>query len=241
MEKTFIATAIVLLAGALSGYSQGQIAFYNYGGGGTLHAAIYPAQGAVATTYMASYGSYTAFEEVGQGTAPIEKPSGTKTYLGTGLQGTAWDAQLLAGPAGITSLSGTVGGVGLIPVGTIMHFHTQAATAGMINGTQPVVLPTESCFSGGDQISVAIAAWSSAYLSLAAAQEHVFVDWGISPVEQTTAAGGLTVSPSAPINMPTTIESFSLGFTDYIPPMPEPSTIALGVLGAAGLLFRRRR
>jgi hypothetical protein len=241
MKKTITATTIALLAGALSGYSQGQIAFYNYGGGGTLHAAIYPAQSIAASTYAASYGGYTAAEEVGQGTAPIEKPSGTKTYTGTGLQGNAYDAQLLAGPAGITSLSGTFGGIGLIPVGTIMHFHTQAATAGMINGTQPIVLPTEYYFSGGDQISVAIAAWSSVYPSLAAAQQESFGDWGISPVEQTTQAGGLTLAPSAPINMPTTIESFSLQWTDYIPIMPEPGTVSLGVLGASAFLFCRRK
>jgi hypothetical protein len=239
MKKTL--TAIALLAGAVSGYSQGQISFYNYGGGGTLHAAIYPAQSSAASTYTATYGGFTGTEEVGQSTAPIEKPGpGTKTYVGTGLSGTAYDAQLLAGPAGITSLGGSVSSVGLVPVGTVMNFHTQTATLGMINGSQPIVLPTQNYFSGGDQISVAIAAWSSAYPTLAAAQASgVSGVWGISPVEQTTVAGGLTVAPSTPINMPTTIESFSLANVGVT--TPEPSTIALGVLGASSLLFRRRK
>jgi hypothetical protein len=238
MKKTITATTIALLAGAQSGYSQGQIFFSNYSTAAGLHAAVYPAQSAAASTYVVSYGGYIGYEEVGQSTAPIEIPrDGTKTYVGLGPQGTAYDAQLLAGPAGITLLSGTVGGIGLFPVGTIEHFHTQTLTAGMINGIETLALPIETYFSDGDEISVAVASWSSMYPSLAAAQQSgVSGVWGISPVEQTTAAGGLTVAPSTPINMPTTIESYSLALI-----VPEPGTGSLGVLGAAGLLFRRRK
>lgn len=238
MKKTL--TAIALLAGAVSGYSQGQVSFYNYSTAAGLHAAIYPAQSVGSSTYTVTYGGSTGSEEIGQSTAAIEKPSGTKTYVGTGLQGTAFDAQLLAGPSDITSLGGTSAsnpGVGLVPVGSIANFHTQTGTAGMINGVTSVVLPTESYFSPGDQIAVAIAAWSSAYPSLSAAEQSgVSGVWGISHIELTSAAGGLTAAPSAPENLPTTLSSFSLAVTT-----PEPSTIALGVLGASSLLFRRRK
>jgi hypothetical protein len=40
--------------------------------------------------------------------------------------------------------------------------------------------------------------------------------------------------------MPTSIESFSLG-VDTIPPVPEPSTIGLGLFGVSAFLLRRRK
>jgi len=233
MKKTL--SVITLLAGAVSGYSQGEIVFqlYNAGATGTKQ-AIYNTQ--LVNTYSVTYGGSTVMETVGSTPTGAEYPKGTTVYTGSGLSGTAYDVELLAGPGGITTPGGKVGGVGLTPVSDIFNFKTGASTQGLMNGGETVTLPTESYFAGGQVASVAIAAWSSTYSSLTAAiQSGVAGVWGISPVAQT---GALPVSPAPAEALPTGpggIESFSLGT------VPEPSTIALGVMGASTLLFRRRK
>lgn len=234
MKKTI--TVIALLAGAVSGYSQGQIYWAGYSG--NLRLQTFVAQPGNGGSYSVTYAGVTGHEIVGNTSATLEKPAGTTVYTGALLSGTAYDNELLVGPAGITSVGGTVDGVGLAVYGTIENFKTGANNTGMpVPANQTVQLPTETYFAVGDQVSVAIAAWSSAYPSLAAAvASGVSGVWGISPVEQTTAAGGLTAVPNTGELLPTTLESFSLATT-----VPEPSTIALGVMGASALLFRRRK
>jgi hypothetical protein len=237
MSKTI--TVIMLLAGATTAYSQGQIAFYNYKVSLGLSQAIYTPSSVAASTYAVNYGGYTVMEQVGSSTAPVEKPAGSTVYSGSGLTGTGYDAQLLAGPAGITKVGGTVGGVGLIPVGTTLNFRSSPpAVGGMLIGIEIVTLPTESYFSYGDIISVAIASWANdgpdgSATTLDQAQADGYA-WGISPVEQT--AQGLTPVPEAPADLPTTLESFSLGVA-----VPEPGAITLGVLGLLALPLRRRK
>ena len=79
--------------------------------------------------------------------------------------------------------------------------------------------------------------------SLAAAQAYEAANpgsavWGISPVSSLTQTGGANAQ---------TVPNFSGGsnpdmsFALGIAATPEPSTIALGVMGASALLFRRRK
>jgi len=230
MKKTL--TVIALLAGAVSGYSQGEVVFNLYSS--TLKLAIYGPQSIGASTYSVTYGGSTVSEEIGNTAAGTETPKGTSTYTGTGLSGTAYDVELLAGPGGISTPGGSVNGVGLVPVSSVFNFKTGAATAGIMSGNSPVTFPTESYFGSGQTASVAIAAWSSAYPTLAAAvASGISGTWGISPVVQ---FGPLVTNPTPSPAMPTTLESFSLGTS-----VPEPSTIALGVMGASALLFRRKK
>jgi hypothetical protein len=59
--------------------------------------------------------------------------------------------------------------------------------------------------------------------------------WGESPIFTVDALGGTPAGGGLPVATPTldNLSAFTL--------VPEPSTIALGVLGAAALLFRRRK
>jgi hypothetical protein len=220
MKKTL--TVIALLAGAVSGYSQGEVIFNLYNGS-YLKLAVFNTSSLGASTYAATYGGKTVYEQIGNTSANTETPKGTSVYTGGGLSGTAYDIELLAGPAN-TPMSG------LSPVSSVFNFKTGAATLGIMSGSQTVTLPSQD----GTTASVAIAAWSSAYSSLAnAVASGVSGTWGISPVEQTSA---LPVSPAPAGALPQSLESFSLGVST-----PEPSTIALGVMGASALLFRRRK
>jgi hypothetical protein len=246
MKKTI--TVIALLAGAVSGYSQGQVYFYGYAAEGspasTLHQAIYGLQ---TGTYSVTYGGSTVLETVGSTTAvqnSKETPTGTAVYTSTPLggMGPAADAILLEGAAGDTLSQ-------LTPVGTVLPFYTTAAGVGFIKGAE---IETLASVPFSTTITIAIAAWNvnaggdqnggAAVTTLAEAIAASTADvleandggygWGISAtVSDTTAASGLPPTP-----MPTTLESFSLGQA-----VPEPSTIALGVIGASALLFRRRK
>jgi hypothetical protein len=144
MKKTI--TTVTLLAGALSGYSQGQIEFNTYSHG-KLSIAIFNTQSPSASTYAVTYAGSTVYEEVGNTSIAPENPQGTTSYTGPRLSGAVYDIQLFAGPAGITSPGGNVNGVGLIPVSSIFNFHTTAALAGFMSGSQALTLPTEPYFA----------------------------------------------------------------------------------------------
>jgi len=60
--------------------------------------------------------------------------------------------------------------------------------------------------------------------------------WGASPTDNLGSLGGVGGPPAATTGDMIGLESFSL-----IVPTPEPSTIALGVIGASTSLFRRRK
>jgi hypothetical protein len=243
MKKTI--TVIALLAGAVSGYSQGSFYFYNSGSEGapavTMKSLIYNVS---AATYTVQYGGGTVKEQIGQ--TSVDNPTGGVTYAGGGLggsatTGTAYDAQMLAATGSGDALST------LAAVGTVLNFNTVTAGAGILKGNEVEQLPGTS-----PTATIAIAAWAVnsggdllAANTLAQAIADAIADagevndggyaWGISD----TATIALAYGSNPPTPVPTTIESFSLGMAP--PPVPEPSTIALGVIGASALLFRRRK
>jgi hypothetical protein len=228
MKKTLIVTVIALLAGAVSGYSQGQVFFYNYEteGGTTLKQAIFDVQPTANDNTSVTWGGYTVQEEMGSTSASSETPKGTTVYSGTGLLGTGYEAQMLASPIPNDTLND------LVPVGNVLPFFTIAAGAGYLNGMQIVTV------GSGTVLTVAIAVWNNGggqYTTLAEAQA-AGEPWGIS----NTANDPTAVVPNLPTSMPTSIESFSLGGPE-IQSIPEPGTIALGALGASAFLFRRRQ
>jgi hypothetical protein len=224
MKKTL--TAIALLAGTAVGYSQGNVYFYMYNteNGSTLKQAIYGAQ---AGNTVVTYGNYTVSEQQGSSALTHETPAGTTAYTAAPIVGQTpqyYVAQMLAAPGSGDALSS------LVPVGTTLPFFTTASASGFTKGFETVAIGGTS-----PTATVAVAAWyegsSGQYTTLAEAQA-AGEPWGISDLANDTLATGI----NTPTGMPQGITSFSLGVAT-----PEPSTIALGVMGASALLFRRRK
>ncbi len=91
--------------------------------------------------------------------------------------------------------------------------------------------------AAGANVFLEVAAWTaSAGSTYAIASTVPGAHVGISlPIQVTT--GGAGSPPSLPAAM-TGLQSFTLG---QVAATPEPSTIALGLVGAAALLLRRRK
>jgi hypothetical protein len=137
------------------------------------------------------------------------------------------------GPDGVTGLAGAAywaqayiklpaqADTSYVPVGAAVNFRT-GANAGYI---APVIVGTT--YADQTDINVQMRAWDAAggtsYEAALAAGKLVGSSAAITVK--------LTVTPATPADM-SGIASFSL--------VPEPSTLALGVLGAAALLLRRR-
>jgi hypothetical protein len=232
MKKTI--TAIALLAGAASGYSQGYFIANNFSTG--YKQPIYNVQALASDNATVTYNGYTVSEE--QGSTSTATPSGgaqAVTYTGTGLQDTAvgigYSAQILAAPGSGDALSA------LSLVGTVINFSTASAGAGYFSAAQTITVPNDG---SATTASVAIAAWNNengTVLTLAAAQ-LAGDPWGISSIANIPLEFNPT--PAAGMAGGTDLNtSFSLGTP--VSASPEPSTIALGVIGASTLLFRRRK
>jgi hypothetical protein len=240
MKKTLIVTAI--LVGAVSAYSQGTVAFQMVNGS-VFGQQIFNVSTANNTTV--TYDGVTVLEEQGSDSGGAvapgskENPTGSSVYSGAGLTGSGFSAQML-GAAGAGDALST-----LLPLtsstGTgILNFYTATAFVGFVSGSQTDPIPNTSS-TVNTPSTIAIAAWVNsgglgAATSLATAIADGY-DWGISELETINAAGG------SPPPTPTGLQAgepdnltFSLGV-----PIPEPSTIALGVMGVSALLFRRRK
>jgi hypothetical protein len=211
-----IITVAALLAGAVSAYSQGQLAFSDYGG--SYQVFFYNVQ--AANTTPITYGGFTTMETSGNGA----------TYTGGKLSGTGFSIQVLAGAGNGDTLSQ------LSPYGAISGFYT-GGLAGLFTATVSDTMTNTTLDTGvaPGPATIALAAWantgsSGSALTLAAAQADHYA-WGISTLANLT----LTTTPTTPPAIPAGVQSFSLGTT------PEPSTIALGVIGASAFLMRLRR
>jgi hypothetical protein len=242
MKKTL--TAMALLAGAVSVYSQGYISMNDYNGGGVgAEIQIFPAQSLAASTVdvssaMGSNAPANSWKE--------QMGNANNSYLPTSLVGSTVYAVTKAGfgpgyDIGLLALGG--GGASgysqLSPVAGVL-ISTWQTSAGLAAGNNWGIWNTAAVAGIGPgnptSASLAIAAWQAtgsagAATSLAQAQADGY-GWGVSGI--VTAA--LTVGTGSPGFLPTTLTSFSLAQG-----VPEPSTIALGVIGASTLLFRRRK
>jgi hypothetical protein len=239
MKKTL--TVMTLLAGAVAGYAQGVVSMQDYGTAYEYH--VYGPQttaptGAV-TSYTTSYGGYASGLEY-MGNVSNDQPTaseGTAVYnTGTALSGTGYDAQLLGAANTGDMLSS------LSTLGSVYHFQTSPAALGWVNASgDTTAIPNSTpgtAAEGGNGATIALAAWDNtgadgAAATLLAAQQDGYA-WGISEVVNIAATGGASSPPTTPPTLG--IESFSIAV-----PAPEPSTIALGVMGVSALLFHRRK
>ena len=128
--------------------------------------------------------------------------------------------ELFVAPNG-TSLAALEAGT---PVGTTHNFNSIAATAqGAFNGGNPFVLPAP--YNGSAPIE---------YIFYAFTTGNTYTGWSTEGVNYTPTTG--TTLPTATFgNGAGQISGWTLS------PVPEPTTLALGGLGAAALLLFRRR
>jgi hypothetical protein len=134
-----------------------------------------------------------------------------------------------------TNLAATAGSLELVGLAT------NTALAGKFNGGSAFVLPAG--YPTSQQIVFQLRAWSLgagtsfAEALTAAAADPLNVALGTSPLGTTTPGGGLVQAGAL---FGTTPGLLTSGFV--VAPIPEPSTIALGLLGLGAIaLFRRRK
>jgi hypothetical protein len=228
MKKTLAVTTLTLLAGAVSVYAQGEVSLADYAGGFSIQ--VFQSQSLAASTSPVSYGGISGSELMGNTGNTYSTSPGSASYKAGSAAGTGYDVELLLAEGSGLSASQ------LSPVGPIVT--TWGAAAGA-SGTGTAgfggiwTSSADATFgAAGDTVTVAIAAWNGAYSSLAAAQAAGLGNWGVSDTATLVMGGG----KGAPSILPAGLESFSLTAA-----VPEPSTIALGVMGASALLFRRKK
>lgn len=159
---------------------------------------------------------------------PVFDVNGT-TRLGSGFYG-----QLYVGLAANS----------LQAVGSAIEFGTGGAGLGFLAAPATVFWNSPlnaTTMPVGDQAGVyVLRAWSgSAGSTFESASSTVGAKVGSSTVQNVTGFGGVNASgnPSGNFAFANTHASFSLSTVA----VPEPTTLALGLFGAAGLLIRRRK
>ena len=151
---------------------------------------------------------------------------------GKPLTGTSFVAQVWYGASASTLTSSFAPSPFRASTTTYPGSWNPAATGG------PGAIATLTGFAPGSTVTLQVAVWDSSIAGVGAAQAL------------TKAAGtGLSETftyaiPADPLAIPGGMEglkSFNLAAGGGTPVVPEPTTIALGALGAAALLLRRRK
>jgi len=217
---------IGLLAGATAGYSQGTLNWSDY-------------VSAISSTHTPAF-SITIFGPATPTAAPVNNlgntsgdlPPGTATYAGTPLSGTGYTIGLY--------LDTTKAAVATdVTSGTPIATSSFAAGSGGWDFTGSLKA-TDASYASGTAVFVELAAWSDAtgsptsYAAALLAGDNA----GTSLVSSgTTVLGGGGSPPATPGTLA------GIGITDFTigTAVPEPSTIALGIMGASAFLMRLRR
>jgi hypothetical protein len=252
MKKTLIISAL-LVVGSLSAYSQGTVVFKD--GGTDMNIHIYAPQAATpgveqtgqansALGVSADIYEQTAANGLTQG---VLVTGGSTVYTGGAIGNTRSGNATPAGAYNYNvgsdftvELYGAAGyNVALGSLAALPQYTSQLRTSSTTGGTFATVslssdpgIPSTT----GNQATVALYAWYSLGGLTLAQDQAGSGPWGVSPLDNITALGGLGSPASTPEDV-LGLQSFSL----IAPPVPEPSTIALAVMGASALLFRRRK
>jgi len=230
-------TVMTLLAGAASVYSQGQVTLVDYGS--TVSIQVFSSQSLANSTTSVSYGGYNGQEEMGNSAnGNLFSPGAAVYAAGTALGGSVaspqYSIQLLAA-GGTGDAISALAANGPVVTGWYSAAGGDPTTGfnGLWNSTANATISGVGVGSGA---TVAIAAWDNeagTVGSLGAAQA-AGDPWGVSATGNILSLGG--PGGGAPSELPSSITGFSLVST-----IPEPSTIALGVIGASAFLMRLRR
>ena len=154
----------------------------------------------------------------GQVDAPVWAPGGTGT-VGAGSLGTV-NAQLFR-------VTGATGAETYTAIGQVTTFRAPTAANPLLAAyINPIASMTVDGAAAGSSISVVLRAWQGASYDAASVK-------GQSGAITISLGGDIPNQPPATAALLTGLTAFEL--------VPEPSTIALGILGAAALLYRRRK
>jgi hypothetical protein len=157
-----------------------------------------------------------ALKNVGSGAnGSVNAPLFTDDSLTVRLTGTAFSAQLWAGPD-LNSLTA---------VGPVVNFGT-GVLAGYFSSTPNVTVPT---VNAGSVAAVQIRAWDNAGGTITS------WDSALTRGESNILNIGLVDSLNPNVNTLVGLQSFGLTV------VPEPSVVVLGLLGGSALLLRRRK
>jgi len=266
MKKTLIAASLIV--GALSAYSQGTVFFLDRQSDVTIHVfAPQLATPSVETTgdqglasgastggvtsdlydNNTSDGNYGGTSVTQTGTAATITTGGSTVYTGGAIgntlagfatpagsfnynNGNDYTVELYAAPGNNVALSA---------LSAVSQYVSTMVTSSTTGGTWKTI--TVSSDPGipntpSGLATVALYAWYNGGTGLTLAQAQAANDpWGASPTDNLGSLGGVGGPPAATTGDLIGLESFSLVTT------PEPSTIALGVIGASAFLFRRRK
>ena len=178
--------------------------------------------------------AFTGITVYGQGSVAFDNgfPSGNAIKLASGAAAPVsgmFHVELFAGPASTTDETLLKTGLLDSPTSTTpVRILADIQVDGYFFGPTAYV----QGIAGANAATFQVRAWSGSSASYAAALTAPGALVGKSTLFQVTL-GGVGSPPSLPasLNMP--------GFT--VAPVPEPSVIALAVLGVAALLFRRRK
>jgi len=208
----------VLLAGAYVAHSQGSVKFGNYGASTYIYVSYKPATG-----------SATPIGGANTGPAPTAANYGTAGVIA---DGNDWSV----------ALYGAVGAnLSAVSLGPLSTSSAAPVVATFANGVSDRVAGTwtsslNAAFSGapnGTVATIEIVAWYSGTGDTFAQAQTAGLPWG----ESATANVTLGAPPGTPAILPAT----ALGNFNVSSSVPEPSTIALGVIGASAFLMRLRR
>jgi hypothetical protein len=217
--------SLSLLAGASAAYSQGTINWTSYiaqAGSNPGFAITIWGPGTTETPGTGAYPNNT----------PSDLPAGSASYSGSQLSGAGYEVGLY--------IDTSVGAVtGDVTAGTPLATSALAGP-GYWDSSFPLTA-TSATLPEGTAVYPAIAAWSTADGATSYAQAvSEGVAHGYTVASATTPLGG-PVS-GAPPATPGTLQG--TGLQDFVvggSAVPEPSTIALGVIGASTFLMRLRR
>jgi hypothetical protein len=156
--------------------------------------------------------------------APVWAPNGTGT---TGAGSIGATAQLFL-------VTGSGASAVYTPIGQSTTFRAATAANPLLNAyINPIQSMIVNGSAPGSTINVALRTWTGASFDAAKLGAGA---WGESNVIPVTLGG--EVVPGQPAATPGQLTGLT-AFT--MTAVPEPSTIALGILGAAALLYRRRK
>jgi len=231
--KKSITGVVALLAGAFVAHSQGTVSFANYNNGSGSYSYVSLVNNG---TTVGKLGGTTAASSAGSPTADVGN-------------GNEWTAALY-GAAGTGDAAST-----LLPLDqangtpvTATFADNSAGNPGEWYGSEVGVVPGTQSGTGGvnplpNSATVQVYAWYNAggTLTSYSAALAAGAPTGFSTTANVTGLGGQPAS--GPPNTAPTLPTGSAGIGNFnvTGSVPEPSTIALGVMGASAFLMRLRK